>query len=203
MTWKFWQKDEAAVEDDWRDVDVVVLDRPASTAPGSPLPCRNDGDPVRVGEVVALATTFAQQPTSIRAIRVGGAETDELATDQLGDVVLDDHLDLTQVYRGSSLVVDDGTTDAGWPAGSLVVQVQRTEQRGADALVTVRVAFGEPRAGLRLVTSHDDDTLPPLLEVLSVEAAQTTDEVGLLLEGVPADRLRLGDQLTHVELPRL
>lgn len=202
MGWRFWQEDDEvaglAAEDGWRDVDVVVLDRPASTTPGAPLPCRNEGDPVRVGEQVALSTTFTHQPTTIRAIRVNGAESDVLGGDQLGDVVLGDEVDLTQVFRGSSLVVDE---DGDWPEGSLVVQVQRAEQRDEDALVVVRVAFGTARPGLRLVTSHDDDRLPPLLEVVSVEPGQGSEEVGLVLRKVPADRFRLGDQLTHVELP--
>ena len=201
MGWRFWQKgDEVAgpaEEDDWRDVDVVVLDRPASTAPGAPLPCRNDGDPVRVGEPVALSTTFTHQPTTIRAIRVNGVESDVLGSDQLGDVVLGDEVDLGHVYRGSSLVVDE---EGDWPEGSLVVQVQRAEQRGEDALVSVRIAFGAARPGLRLVTSHDDDRLPPLLEVVSVEPGAGSEEVELVLRKVPADRFQLGDQLTHVEL---
>src|SRR5689334_16894742 len=102
MGWRFWRTDEPAEEtaEVVRDYDVVVTDRPASTTPGSPLPCLNEGDPVRVGDPVSLSTTFSLQPTTIRAITVAGETIDVLDTDQLGDVVLGDEVDLTQVYRG-------------------------------------------------------------------------------------------------------
>ena len=204
MGWRFWRSDEpdepAEPADDWRDVDVTIVDRPASTAPGSPLPCLNEGDPVRVGEQVHLATTFNLQLTTIRAITVAGVATDVLGTDQLGDVVLGDETDLTPVYRGSSLVTSDAEP-GGWPDGSFIMQVQRAEARGDDALVVGRVAVGtsvEP--GTNVMCSHSAGEEPPYVKVLAVEPAGD-GEVGLLLGGVPAYRFRFGDEVIHIELP--
>ena len=202
MGWRFWKSDDEPAEpaEDWRDVDVLIFDEPAAKTPGSPLPCLNEGDPVRVGEQVHLATTFGFQLTTIRAITTAGVAADVLETDQLGDVVLGDEADLTQVYRGSSLVAADAER-GGWPDGSFVMQVLRAEPRGDDALVVGRVAVGtsiEP--GTRVICSHSAGEDPPYVEVLAVEPARD-GAVGLLLAGVPASRFRFGDEVTHVELP--
>ncbi len=202
MGWRFWRSEEPAEPvQGVRDYDVTVIDRPASTSPGSPLPCLNEGDPVRVGERVTLTTTFTFQPTTIRSITVAGVGSDVLDTDQLGDVVLGDEADLAEVYRSSSLIGPDEEA-GGWPEGSFVMQVQRAEPRGDDALVFGRVAVGttlRPGTHVTCSTSAREDT--PYPEVLAVEPGGE-GEVGLLLADVAAARFQFGDEVVHVELPQ-
>ena len=202
MGWRFWRTDSPSDEaaEVARDYDVVVTDRPASTTPGSPLPCLNEGDPVRVGERVTLSTTFAMQQATIVSITVAGVRADVLDTDQLGDVVLDEGVDLSEVYRSSSLIGPD-EQPGGWPDGSFVMQVHRAEQRGDDALVVGKVAVGTTlRPGIRLTCSASGREDTPYPKLLHVEPAGD-GLVGLVLADVSAARFQFGDEVVHVELP--
>jgi hypothetical protein len=50
------------------EIYVTVMDPPPATTPGAPLPCYNEGDPVRVGdEVLVLGSLFVDQPGRIMA----------------------------------------------------------------------------------------------------------------------------------------
>jgi hypothetical protein len=213
MGWQFWKSDDRVdlVErgEPAREWDISVVDRPASTAPGSPLPCVNDGDPVRLGERVTLVTTFAHQRTMIRSITVDGEPADVLDTDERGDVVLGDDADLSRVYRSSSILGPDepgpDEPDGAWPDGSFVMQVLRAEQQGKDALVVGKVAIGTSlERGTRVICTTSPDEDPAYLKVLAVDPAQfhVYAEVKLLLAKADASRFRFGDEVTHVELPR-
>ena len=134
---------------------------------------------------MTLTTTFTFQPTTIRSITVAGVDADVLDTDQLGDVVLGDEADLSEVYRSSSL--HRPRRGAGRLAGRArsSMQVQRAEPRGDDALVIGRVAVGttvRPGTHVTCSTSAREDT--PYPEVLAVDPAGD-GEVGLLLADVP------------------
>jgi hypothetical protein len=184
--------------EDEQDLFLELLERPASTEPGTPLRVVNSGTLVRVGDAVTLITAYATQPTTVRRLLVDGAEVTEAAesvgfeTERL-EVVLGD-VDLTDVYRSSWIGnPDDRHDDRTYE--TFAIQVLRAEPRGKDALVVGRLLHGIPAAG-RLVSCTEDleEARVPTAKVKDVEPAGE-GEVALVLKGQPAERFLVGDRV--------
>ncbi len=177
------------------EIYLTVMDPPAATTPGTPLPCYNEGDPVRVGdEVLVFGSTFVQQPGRIMAMTRDGAPVETLEHGEEAEVVLDDGVDLTEVFRGGCLVAP-GEIRAQSPTG-FTMQVLRAEPRGADALVVGRVSQGVLEVGDTVVPTHGSDEETTFRTVLAVEPVD--DGLGVVIEGRAAASYLFGDEVSKV-----
>ena len=92
------------------EIYVTVMDPPTATTPGTPLSCYNESDPVRVGqEVQIFGSTFVEQRGRIMGMTRDGAPIDTLEYGEEAEVVLDDGVDLSEVFRGGELVSPSDT----------------------------------------------------------------------------------------------
>jgi hypothetical protein len=173
-----------------------VVERPVSTAPGTPLHCVQNGDPLRVGAPVALVTASGPQVTSVVSLTVGGTPVDVV---EEGDdeavhvqVVLGDGVDLREVRR-SSWIGDPGVTTAD--RGDFVFEIEHAEPRGRDVLVVGRTLVGTPPEGKEVsCTEVVDNSWYVRARLKQVETVG--DRVGLVLKGLPAERFEPGDLVT-------
>ena len=177
-------------------IEVTIMDSPVATTPGTPLSCYNEGDPVRVGDAVQVfGSLFVDQPGRIMAMTRDGVPIDTLDYGEEAEVVLDDGVDLSEVYRGGALV-NAGETRVQNP-NVFIMQVLRAEQRGADALVIGRVGQGQVTPGGTVFATHGSDEQTVRRRLLSVEPMG--EELGLVIEGRAADRYLPGDQVSTIK----
>ena len=178
------------------EIEVTITDPPAATTAGTPLSCYNEGDPVRVGDAVQVfGSLFVDQPGRIMAMTRDGVPIETLDYGEQAEVVLDDGVDLSEVYRGGCLAAA-GETRARNPS-FFVMQVLRAEPRGADALVIGRVAGGQVTPGDLAIATHGRDEQTTTRRVLAVEPMG--EELGLVIEGRAADRYLPGDQVSTIK----
>ena len=110
--------------------------------------------------------------------------------------MLDDGVDLSEVFRGGELVSPSDTRVE--PTG-FTMQVLRAEPRGTDALVVGRVARGRIAVGDLALATHGRDEQTVRRRVLAVEpmgAELGTAIVGLVIEGRAAHRYLYGDEVS-------
>jgi hypothetical protein len=176
------------------EVYVTVIDAPAATTPGAPLSCYNEADPVRVGdEVRVFGSPFVDQPGRIMAMTRDGAPIVTLENGEEAYVVLDDGVDLGEVFRGGYLV-NPSERPIENPKG-FAMQVLRAEPRGSDALVVGRVAHGQATVGEMAVATHGSDEQTTFRRLLAVEPMG--EELGLVIEGRAAERYLYGDVVSQ------
>ncbi|WP_426247329.1 hypothetical protein [Nocardioides sp. LHG3406-4] len=206
MGWRFWAAEkseaetslEALQEEDSSSaggdgIMVSVVETPADRAPGSPLSCLNEGDPVHVGDRVQLATSFGVQETSIVSITCEGAPSVTLRYDERGEIVLDSTTDLSDVYRTSCLM-DPNTSDAV-PDGGFLLQVHTAEQRDKDVYVVGR-ASGRVTQGRTAVVSPWTDPRERFAKVKEVEELPD-GRIGVLLAKRDASTFEFGDEVQY------
>jgi hypothetical protein len=175
------------------EIYVTVMEPPAATTPGTPLSCYNESDPVRVGqEVQVFGSTFVQQRGRIMGMTRDGAPIDTLEYGEEAEVVLDDGVDLGEVFRGGCLV---SPSDTRVQSTHFTMQVLRAEPRGADALVVGRVASGQIAVNDMVIATHGSDEQTTTRRVLAVEPMGA--ELGIVIEGRAADRYLYGDEVSR------
>jgi hypothetical protein len=174
------------------EIYVTVWESPTVTTPGTPISCYNESDPVRVGqEVQVFGSTFVEQRGRIMAMTRDGVPIETLEYGEKAEVVLDDGVDLGEVFRGGCLV---SPSDTRVESTHFTMQVLRAEPRGADALVVGRVASGQIAVGDMTIATHggDEQTVPR--RVLAVEPMGA--ELGVVIEGRAAHSYLYGDEVS-------
>ena len=175
------------------EIYVTVMEPPTATTPGTPLSCYNESDPVRVGqEVQIFGSTFVEQRGRIMGMTRDGAPIDTLEYGEEAEVVLDDGVDLSEVFRGGCLV---SPSDTRVQSTHFTMQVLRAEPRGADALVVGRVASGQIAVNDMVIATHGSDEQTTIRRVLAVEPMGA--ELGIVIEGRAADRYLYGDEVSR------